>query len=133
MNKVRFWVSFLLILIFSAAIYQFAFEDRIYRSVGKIKRNYIELGSVVITGFLGFIYYYKPRFKIFKILWMFIYVTSTFFLLVIAIVDNYIYPFSTIEQYRFTGLKQFLISPILFIFFYVFGIISFKSKNPLKE
>lgn len=130
MTKIRFWISFLLILIFSATIYQLAFENIIYLSVGKIKKNYIELASVVITGLLGFIYFYKPKFNFLKIFWIFTYVICTFFLLVIVIIDNYIYSSSTIQHYRLGALKGVLISPFIFIFFYVFGIIAGKAKKP---
>jgi hypothetical protein len=129
MAKIRFWVSFLLILIFSAVIYQFALDNKIYLSVDKIKRNYFELAAVVITALLGFIYFYKPRLNFLKTLWIFMYGASIFFLLVIAIIDNYIHPFSTIKHYRFAALKEFLISPFIFIIFYVLGIVSGKSKK----
>jgi hypothetical protein len=130
MTKLRFWTSFLLILIFSALINQFVLDNQVFTSLGKIKRNYIELASVIITGLLGFIYFYKPKFYFFKNLWLFIYVASVLFLLVIAIVDNYIYSISkTNRQYTFVTLKEFLISPLLFIIFCVLEIVSGKSKK----
>jgi hypothetical protein len=130
MTKLRFWVSFLLILIFSALINQFVLDNKVYLSLGKIKRNYIELASVIITGLLGFIYFYRPKFTFLKIFWMFIYAASAFFLLVMSVIDNYIWSISTIDgQHRFGTLKEFLISPLLFIIFYVFEIISGKNKK----
>ena len=132
MIKLRFWVSFSLILMYSALINQLVLDNTIYLSLGKIKTNYIELASVIITGLLGFIYFYKPKFIFFKNLWIFIYTVSAFFLLVIAIVDNYIYSISAINgQYRFVTLKEYLISPLLFIIFYVLEIvISSNKKSP---
>ena len=132
MIKLRFWVSFSLILMYSALINQLVLDNTIYLSLGKIKTNYIELASVIITGLLGFIYFYQPKFNFFKNLWIFIYTVSAFFLLVIAIVDNYIYSISAINgQYRFVTLKEYLISPLLFIIFYVLEIvISSNKKSP---
>ena len=131
MNKLRFWVSFLLILIFIILIKQFVFDYKVYMSFGKIKKNYIELASVLITGCLGFIYFYRPRFNLFKLFWIFIYGGSTFFLFSIAMIDNYIWSISTIDgKHRFTTLKDFLISPLLFIIFSVFEIVLNKSKKP---
>lgn len=131
MNKLRFWVSFLLILIFITLINRFVFDYKVYMSFGKIKKNYIDLALVLITGFLGFIYFYRPRFVFLKFFWMFIYGGSAFFLFAIAIIDNYIWSISTIDgKHRFSTLKGLLISPLLFIIFSVFDIVLNKSKKP---
>lgn len=130
MIRFRFWLSFILILIYSAIINQLVLDNKIYLSLGKIRTNYVELASVIITGLLGFIYYYRPKFNFFKNLWIFIYVVSAFFLLAITMVDNYIYAISAPNgQYRFVTLKEFLISPLLFIIFYVLEIVSSKNKK----
>jgi hypothetical protein len=130
MNKLRFWGSFLLILIFSVLINQFVLDNKVYMSLGKIKRNYIELASVIITGLCGFIYFYRPKFNFLKKMWIFIYAVSAFFLLVIALIDNYVWAISTTDGlHRFGTLKEFLISPLLFIIFCVFEIISGKIKK----
>ena len=130
MIKLRFYASLILILIFSIVLNQLVLDTKFYLALGKVKRNYIELVASLITGLLGFIYFYAPKFIIFKRLWIFVYLASAFFLLVVTIVDNYIYSISTATgEYRFATLKEYLISPLLFIVFCVFEIISTKSQK----
>jgi hypothetical protein len=129
--KTRFWLAFAAILIFSAILSQLILDNKMYMKVSISNRNFIELAAVTVTGLLGHIYFYRPRYDTLKKLWLLIYGASVVFLLAATITDNYIYRFSTAEGlHRFGTLKEFLISPLLFIIFTALETILKKQQKP---
>ncbi len=130
-TKTRFWFAFIAILLFSAVLSQLVIDNKKYLTISSNNRNFIELGGVCITGVLGLLYFFRPRFVILKQLWLLIYGASAAFLLIATITDNYIYHFSTADgQHRFGTLKEFLTSPLLFIIFTALETILKKQQQP---
>jgi hypothetical protein len=94
---------------------QYFFDTKKYLLEDKYFRNYIELLSVIITGFIGSIYFSKESKKDIGFLWKLIYITGGIFLLITTLIDNYIFQISKDGQYRFYAMKSIMTGPIIFL------------------
>lgn len=114
-NKFRFWLTFLLILTFSALANQFFFDTKGYLHYTINTRNLLELSSILLIGITGLIYLAQPNLAKLKWLWLILYVGSLIFLLIMIFVDYFILPLEKNGQYRFGSLKSMMTSPIIFL------------------
>jgi hypothetical protein len=113
--KFRFWIALILIILFSVSMNQLFFDTKKYLLEDKYFRNYLELFAVVITGFIGLIYFSEEANNDVGFLWKLIYIIGAFFLLIIALIDNYLIQISKDGQYRFYAMKSIMTGPIVFL------------------
>lgn len=111
----RFWIAIISIILFSVSMNQFFFDTTTYLFESKYFRNYIELFAVIITGLLGLIYFHKSTNTEIDFLWKLIYVIGALFLLIITLIDNYVFQISKLGQYRFYAFKSIMTGPIIFL------------------
>lgn len=114
-SKLRFIIIFFLISIFSILMNQFFFDRRNYLLIPMIIRDLLEISAVLGTAVLGYFHFAKLKIKPLKSLWLLIYGLSFIVLIILALIDNFIFPFSIGGQYRLVTFKSILTGPIIFL------------------
>jgi len=115
-NKWAFWITFILILIFSVWMNDAFLDSRHYLQKKQTTRDIIEISGVIITGLLGLIYFNSRNIaKQFVFIWKVIYIAGIVFFIAISLIDNFVYAISYRGQFRFGTLKAAMTSPLIFI------------------
>lgn len=132
-NKQRFWIAFILILTFSVIDNQFFFDTKKYITINKSNRNALELGSILLVYFVGLIYFAQKGLNNLRKLWLITYLGSICFLGITIFIDYFIWAIEKNGQYRFSTLKNMLISPVPFLIFVLINKLYFSSIKPTKK
>jgi len=115
-NKWIFWLTFILILVFSVWMNERFLDTRHYLEKKQTTRDIIEISSVVITGLLGSIYFNTKNIsKQLVLVWRVVYIVGVIFFILISLIDNYVYAISYKGQFRFGTVKAAMSSPLIFI------------------
>ena len=114
-SKIKFWLTFMLILTVSVLINQFFFDTREYVHTNKNTRNLLELSSILLIGAIGLIYFSQTSLTKLRWIWLVLYIGSLIFLLATIFIDYFIFALEKNGQYRFVTLKSMMTSPIIFL------------------
>ena len=120
-------ITVIVILLISIVYYQFFLEQKYYHQLSKKYQGSIEIIFLLLIGAIGYLNLHKQTNWI-RNIWIIIYFFSTFFFIILFVVDNFIYSFSGKVSFRFLNLKNFLISPLPFIILHYIANLFYKNK-----
>jgi hypothetical protein len=129
MNKRRKWGALIVMLLCTTIINQLVIDTKSYSHINTKVKDLIEIGLLSIYAVIGF--WGLSSFKVtwYKQMWLAFYTTIICFFVLAALIDWYIFHYSTNEQFRFLALKEILWSPLPYLFFLLFSTPIFKQKN----
>jgi hypothetical protein len=131
-SKLRFWLTFVLILSLSVVVNQFFFDTRGYVHLNKNTRNILELSTIFLTGLTGLIYFSQPSLAKLRLIWLVLYIGSLLFLLATILIDYFVFTLEKNGQYRFVTLKSMMTSPIVFLVLVLINKLYFVPAKPKK-
>lgn len=117
-NKILFrpkWIVLVLVIVIPAIASQLVFDKRSYKLVDTDVKNILEIGAITILAVLGNIGVKDFANKWSLNIWRLVYVISIVFLIVMALIQAFIYQYTTNNQYRFTSIKLMLFSPMVYV------------------
>lgn len=104
-----------LVIIIPAIASQLLFDKRSYKLVDTDLKNVLEISAIIILAVVGNVGVKDFTNKWPLNIWKLVYVFGTLFLIVMALIQAFVYQYTTNNQYRFTSLKLMLFSPMLYV------------------
>lgn len=114
-NSPRKWIALGLMIIASASFNQAIIENKIYQSFSNRTRDAIDLVLLLIYTAIGYWGLRKSSAQWIKKMWLYFYITVLVLFVSAALIDSFVYHYSTREQFRFVALKQLLWGPIPYL------------------
>ena len=109
------WVALVLIIIISLLINQSLIDKKYFYHLNLYVKDLSEIILIIFVMIIGNWGLKTLSAKWPNIIWKTIYYSFIIFFIVMSLVDNLIFSYSTRGQFRFFGIKQILWSPLVYL------------------
>ena len=113
--KKRKWVALVLIILISLLINQCLIDKNFFHYLNLYVKDLSEIILIIFVMVIGIWGLKTLSAKWPNTIWKTIYYTSIIFFIVMSLVDNLIFNYSTRGQFRFFAIKQILWSPLVYL------------------
>lgn len=130
-NKTFFrtkWIVLVFVIIIPAIANQLFFDKTSYKLVDTDVKNVLEISSIIILAVVGNfgVKYFTTKWPL--NIWRLVYLISVVFLIIMALIQAFIYQYTINNQYRFTSIKLMLFSPMLYVLLLILEGMKFKKE-----
>ncbi|MBC7651750.1 MAG: hypothetical protein H7101_08375 [Deinococcales bacterium] len=123
------WVVLILVIMIPAIVNQLLLDKPSYKLIGTDVKNVLEISCIVVLAVVGNFGVKDFTNKWPLNIWRLIYFASVLFLILMALIQAFVYQYTINNQYRFTSIKIMLFSPMFYLLLLILDGMKLKKAD----